>query len=77
MRRICFIRSAREDPWVSTRYRCGAMILGVLQVGFFDFDFLGFYMTYSKEAKSLTVRRGSEVSQVMSLLVSLNRVGGY
>ena len=40
--------------------------LGVLLVGSLDFNFLGFYMNYNKEAKikSLTFRRGSEVSQV-------------
>ena len=27
------------------------------------FNFFGFYMNYNKEAKSLTFRRGSEVSQ--------------
>ena len=30
-----------------------------------DFNFLGFYMNYNKEAKSLTFRRGSEVSQAL------------
>ena len=29
--------------------------------------FLGFYMNYNKEAKSLNFRRGSEVSQVQSI----------
>ena len=38
--------------------------LGVLLVGSLDFNFLGFYMNYSKEAKSLTFRRGSEVGPV-------------
>ena len=38
--------------------------LGVLLVGSWDFNFLGFYMNHNKEAKSLTFWRGSEVSQV-------------
>ena len=39
--------------------------LGVLLVGSLDLNFLGFYMNYNKKAKSLTFRRGSEVSQVI------------
>ena len=37
--------------------------LGVLLVDSSDFNFLGFYMSYNKEAKSLTFWRGLEVSQ--------------
>ena len=40
-------------------------LLGVLVADSLDFNFLGFYMNYNKEAKSLTFRRGSEVSQVL------------
>ena len=40
------------------------MFLGVLLVGSLDFNFWGFYMNYNEAAKSLTFRRGSEVSQV-------------
>ena len=40
----------------------------VLQLAFFWLalrtNVLGFYMNYNEEAKSLTFRRGSEVSQV-------------
>ena len=33
-------------------------------LGFYmNYNFLGFYMNYNKEAKGLTFRRGSEVSQ--------------
>ena len=39
------------------------MFLGFLLVGSSDFTCLGFYMNYNKEAKSLTFRRGSKVSQ--------------
>ena len=31
------------------------MLLGVLLVGSLDFNFLGFYMNYNKEVKSLTL----------------------
>ena len=42
----------------------GSMVyLGVLLVGYEDFNFLGVYMNHNKEAKSLTFWRGSEVSQ--------------
>ena len=37
--------------------------LGILLVGSLDFNFWGFYINCNKEAKSLTFRRGSEVSQ--------------
>ena len=48
-------------------------ILGVLLVGALDFNFSGFYMNYNKEAKSLTFRRGSEVSQVSFVRCKLNQ----
>ena len=38
-------------------------LLGILLVGSLDFNLLGFYMSCTEEAKSLTFRRGSEVSQ--------------
>ena len=38
-------------------------MLGILLVVSWDFNFLVFYMNYSKEAKSLTFRRGSKASQ--------------
>ena len=47
--------------------------LSVLLVGSSDFNFLGFYMKYNKETKSLTLWRGSGVSQAT---LSLNR-GGF
>ena len=43
------------------------MFLGFLLVGSSDFTCLGFYMNYNKEAKSLTFRRGSEVTLNLKL----------
>ena len=45
---------------------CSDLIISlgvVLLVGSWDLNFLGFYMDQNKDAKGLTVRRGSEVSQ--------------
>ena len=43
----------------------GPNYLGILLVGSLDFNFLGFYMSCTKEAKGLTSRRGSDVSQII------------
>ena len=50
-------------------------ILGVLLVGSLDFNFWGSYMTYNKEAQSLTFRRGSEVAQHPQEVMILYRFG--
>ena len=62
-----FLRAATKilnphNPWQLATSPSSAL-LGVLLVGSWDFNFLGFCMKHNKEAKSLTFRRGSEVSQ--------------
>ena len=50
--------------WVSDGVsRVPSWSLGVLPVGSQDFNFWGFYMHHSKEAKRFTFRRASEVGQ--------------
>ena len=49
---------------MSTLRELPELSLGVLLVGSWDFNFLGFYINSNRDAKSLTFWRGSEVSQV-------------
>ena len=41
------------------------LVLAFFWLALRDFNFLGFYMNHNKGAKSLTFRRGSEVSQAV------------
>ena len=59
--------SSCDRPGSESFGRWGFDSLGVLLVGSWDFNFLGSFMNYNQEAKALTSRRGSEVSQVHSL----------
>ena len=57
--------AAGESAMASSSYWWS--LLCVLVVDSLDFNFLGFYMNYNKEAKSLAFGWGPEVSQVQSL----------